>query len=284
MRKGNEVDNPHLQFNPTFPGWIKVWFMRQERAIRNCGGMIERLFKTLWLIGPVSFLFLLLGCGEKGSDLGDEVLIRVGDRVVTVLDFNEAFEISKIAFDHSAGEQGQDLREAQLRLLNELILEMILLERADEIGISVTDTELEQAVAAIKSDYPSGEFEATLLEFAVSYDTWESRLKTRLTMEKVIEKELENRITITPGDIAEYYKKNFQGKKDESDSTPATGDINQIIVKQLRREKAEKSYKTWIEELKAKYEIEINGEQWEKIAGSQSTKENETTNSDSKSD
>ena len=226
--------------------------------------MIERLFKTIWLIGPISFLFLFSGCGEKGSGLGNEVLIRVGDRVVTVLDFNEAFEISKIAFD-STSEQADDLREAQLRLLNELILEVILLERADEIGISVTDSELEKAVAAIKSDYPPGEFEETLLEFAVSYDTWESRLKTRLTMEKVIEKELENRITITPEDIAEYYKKNFQGKKDESDSTPAAGDINEIIVKQLRREKAEESYKTWIEELKAKYEIEINNEQWEKM-------------------
>ena len=226
--------------------------------------MIERLFKTIWLIGPISFLFLFSGCGEKGSGLGNEVLIRVGDRVVTVLDFNEAFEISKIAFD-STSEQADDLREAQLRLLNELILEVILLERADEIGISVTDSELEKAVAAIKSDYPPGEFEETLLEFAVSYDTWESRLKTRLTMEKVIEKELENRITITPEDIAEYYKKNFQGKKNESDSTPAAGDINEIIVKQLRREKAEDSYKTWIEELKAKYEIEINNEQWEKL-------------------
>jgi len=226
--------------------------------------MIERLFKTIWLIGPISFLFLFSGCGEKGSGLGNEVLIRVGDRVVTVLDFNEAFEISKIAFD-STSEQADDLREAQLRLLNELILEVILLERADEIGISVTDSELEKAVAAIKSDYPPGEFEETLLEFAVSYDTWESRLKTRLTMEKVIEKELENRITITPGDIAEYYKKNFQGKKDESDSTPAAGDINEIIVKQLRREKAEESYETWIEELKTKYEIEINNEQWEKM-------------------
>jgi hypothetical protein len=239
--------------------------MRQERIIRNCGGMIECLFKTLWLIGPISFLFLFGGCGEKDSDLGNEVLIRVGDRVVTVLDFNEAFEISKIAFDDSTSEQAEDLREAQLRLLNELILEVILLERAAEIGISVTDSELEKAVAAIKSDYPPGEFEETLLEFAVSYDTWESRLKTRLTMEKVIEKELENRITITPEDIAEYYKKNFQGKKDESDSTPAAGDINEIIVKQLRREKAEESYKTWIEELKAKYEIEINNEQWEKL-------------------
>jgi hypothetical protein len=88
-------------------------------------------------------------------------------------------------------------------------------------------------------------------------------------MENVIEKELENRITITPEDIAEYYKKNFQGKNSESESTPASGDINEIIVKQLRREKAEESYKPWIEELKAKYEIEINGEQWEIIAGSQ---------------
>jgi hypothetical protein len=255
--------------------------MRQEKVIRNCGGMIERLFKTLWLIGPISLLFLFSGCGEKGSGLGNEVLIRVGDRVVTVLDFNEAFEISKIAFVDSTSEQDEDLQEAQLRLLNELILEMILLERADEIGISVTDIELEKAVAAIKSDYPSGEFEETLLEFAVSYDTWESRLRTRLTMEKVIEKELENRITITPEDIAEYYKKNFQGKQDESDSAPAVGDINEIIVKQLRREKAEESYKTWIEVLKAKYEVKINGEQWEKIVGS---KENETTDSDSKSD
>ena len=225
---------------------------------------MEGLFKTIWLIGPISFLFLFSGCGEKGSGLGNEVLIRVGDRVVTVLDFNEAFEISKIAFD-STSEQADDLREAQLRLLNELILEVILLERADEIGINVTDSELEKAVAAIKSDYPTGEFEETLLEFAVSYDTWESRLKTRLTMEKVIEKELENRISITPEDIAEYYKKNFQGKKNESNSTPAAGDINEIIVKQLRREKAEESYETWIEKLKAKYEIEINNEQWEKM-------------------
>jgi hypothetical protein len=230
--------------------------------------MIERYFKTLWLSGPIFFLFLFLGCGEKGPGMGKEVLIRVGDRVVTVLDFNEAFEISEIAFAHGSSEQPEDLRKAHLRFLNELILEMVLLERADEIGIRVTDIELERAVAAIKSDYPPGEFEKILLEFAVSYETWESRLKTRLIMEKVIEKELENRITITSEDIAEYYKKNFQGQKGESESTSASGDIHEIIVKQLRREKAEKSYKTWIEELKTKYEIKINGEQWDKITGS----------------
>jgi hypothetical protein len=243
--------------------------MRQQSGIRSCSGMIERNLKTLWLIGSFSFLFLSFGCGEKDSGLGNEVLIRLGDQVVTVLDFNEAFEISEIASAHGSSEQSEDLRKAQLRFLNELILEMILLERAGETGISVTDIELEGAVAAIKSDYPSGEFEKSLLEFAVSYETWESRLKTRLIMEKVIEKELENRITITPEDIAAHYKKNFQGKKSEFESTPASGDIHEIIVKQLRREKAEERYKTWIEELKTNYKIEIDNEQWEKIAGSQ---------------
>ena len=266
------------------PGFIYREFLQFEsEANQLVIEMIARLFKTLWLIGPVSFVFILLGCGEKDAGLGSEELIRLGDRVVTVVDFNEAFEISRIAFSSSTGEQSEDLREAQLRLLNELVLEMVLLERADEIGVSVTDSELAKAVAAIKSDYPSGEFEDTMLEFAVSYETWESRLRTRLIMEKVIEKELENRITITPEDITEYYKKNYQDKRGESESTSAAGDINEIIVKQLRREKAEETYKTWIEELKAKYEIKINSKQWEKITDSQSTIENETTSSDSNS-
>ncbi len=230
--------------------------------------MIEQYLKTLWLIWPVSFLYLFLGCGEKNSGLGNEELIRLGDRVVTVLDYNEAFEISKIASETRSGEKSGDLRNAQLRLLNELILETVLLERADEIGINVSDNELEKAVAAIKGDYPSGEFEEALLEFAVSYETWKNRLRSRLIMEKVIENELGSRITITSEDIAEYYKKNLKGKKSESDSTAASGDINEIIVKQLRREKAEERYNTWIEELKAKYKIEINSEQWEKITDS----------------
>jgi parvulin-like peptidyl-prolyl isomerase len=244
--------------------------------------MSARSFYLIRLIWPIFFVFLSIGCGEKDSGLGKEALIRVEDRVVTVLDFNEAFEISKMAFDSSVGEQSEDLQKAQLRLLNEMIIEMILLEKAQEIGITITDAELDAAVGAIKNDYPAGEFEETLLEFAVSYDTWTKRLKARLIIDKVIEKELENRITITPEDISDYFQRNYLGKTGESSPNPASGDINQIIVKQLRRQKAEEGYKAWIEELKAKYKIEINGEQWKKISGSPSTKDHQTTDSDSK--
>ena len=227
--------------------------------------MIKSLFRIFYLIGSVLLFFLSTGCEQNASDYGNEVLLRVGDRVLSVHDFNEAFEISKTAYAHNIRQQPEDLRDAQLRLLNQLTVELFMLERAKELGISVTDDELKRAVSEIKSDYPEGEFEETLLEFAVSYDVWLNRLKIRLTMDKVVEAELKSRISISPEDISQYYKKHYQGREIESDSTQSSEDMNEAIVKQLRREKAEQAYTTWIEELKTKYTIEINSEQWDRL-------------------
>jgi hypothetical protein len=227
---------------------------------------------------------LPMGCEQKAADYGNEVLLRVGERVLTVHDFNEAFEISKTAYAHNIRQQSEDLRDAQMRLLNQLTVEMLILERGQELGIRITDDELERAVSEIKSDYPEGEFEETLIEFAVSYDAWLNRLKTRLAMNKVIEAELKNRISISPEDISQYYKKNFQGKELKSDSTQSSEDINEAIVKQLRREKSEQAYKIWIEELKTKYAIDINSEQWDKITLPRSINDNEADTGKSKSD
>jgi hypothetical protein len=246
--------------------------------------MIKSLVRIFCLIGSVLLCFLSTGCEQKTADYGNEVLLRVGDSTLTVLDFNQAFEISKTAYARNIRQQSEELRDAQMRLLNQLTVELLMLERAKELEISVTDDELERAVAEIKSDYPEGEFEQTLIEFAVSYDVWRNRLKTRLIMDKVVEAELKNRISISPEDISLYYKKNFEGKEIESDSSQSSQDINETIVKQLRREKAELAYKTWVEELKTKYPININSEQWDKITASPKTNENEDDSGESKSD
>ena len=237
--------------------------------------MINRFSKTVTGTGTIILLFLLSGCGPKDTDLGKEVLIRVGDRNMTVLEFNNALEIEKIAYEDDLKQHPEDLKNAQIRLLNELTVEMILLEEAQKLGISVTDAEVEKAVSGIKSDYPAGEFEKTLLEFAVSYDSWKSRLKNRLIMNKVIDEELVNRITIAPEDISEYYQKHYQGREMESDSGQSSEDIDEAIVKQLRHQKAEEQYHSWIESLKAKYTVEINTDLWEKLTGFKSIEENE---------
>ncbi len=219
-------------------------------------------------------IYILTGCGDYGSDLdsapGDNYLIRVGDRVVTIVDFNRAFEIVKAAYSHNALQEPDSCRGAKLRLLSQLIEETIILERAKELNIGISDSELEEAVAQIKRDYDDNAFEQILLEHAVSYHLWEKELERRLLIEKVVERELKKNVAITPEDISNYYENHYKGHGRQSALSAgpdkADGDLNRIIVKQLRRKKAEEAYKPWIENLRKKYLIEINKKEWGKIA------------------
>ncbi len=220
------------------------------------------------LIGSLLLLYVFAGCMNAGSNPDEEHLIRVSDRVLTVLEFNQAFEIAKTAYPHNLRHEPDNFKDAQLRLLNQLMVEMIILERAEDLGIFVSGEEVEKAVADIKSDYPEDTFEKTLLEFAVSYESWEARLRNRLLMEKVVDSELKNQIVITPEDIATYYEKNVKAQRPDMDSTTKMEDINEMMIKHLRQEKTEEAYKKWIKELKQRYTIEINSIQWEKISGS----------------
>lgn len=151
------------------------------------------------------------------------------------------------------------LREARLSLLNQLIEQMIILERAVEQNIGISDSEVEEVIAGIKKDYPEGEFDKTLLEYAISYQSWKEALKNRLLIEKVI---------ITPGNISEYYERNYERFFLNSDSKENSANINEFIANHLRREKVEEAYKVWIKKLKKNYKIEINRARWEEIASS----------------
>jgi hypothetical protein len=82
-------------------------------------------------------------------------------------------------------------------------------------------------------------------------------------MEKVIDEDLKHRITIEPDEILAYYDAHVRSKADDS---LKPGDINEVIVMQLRRKKAENAYLAWMKTLQKEYTIEINQKQWEKIA------------------
>jgi hypothetical protein len=239
---------------------------------------------TIWLLGAVLLSGSFGGCMNSESNPDLEPLIRVGDRVVTVLDFNKAFEIAKTAYPHDYKDAPEDYRNARLRLLNQLVVEMIILERAEELGLSISREEIDKAVKEIKSDYPEDTFEEAFLESAVSYESWEARLKNRLLMQKVIDNELKNQIVITPQDIANYYEKNYQATDTGAESIKPDKDINEKIIKHLRQQKEEQAYKIWIKELKRKYKIEINSANWEKISGLKYRDDQELEDADSNPD
>lgn len=225
------------------------------------------------MFGALLIVYILTGCTDTGVDshtvTADEYLIRIADRITTVDDFNKSLEILKTAYPHNSLRNNDSLKDIQLRLLNQMIEEMILLERAEELNIGISDTEVEKAVADIKADYDGAVFEHTLLEYAIPYSSWEKGLKTRLLMEKVVTRELGEQIDITPEDIIKYYKEHYLDTGNATDLDEESDEINddmyKMIVKQLRREKTEQAYNSWITKLQKKYLVEINMKQWRRM-------------------
>ena len=215
--------------------------------------------------GAAAVVFALIGCTGHGTGTGDEYLIRVGERVVTVADFNRAFEIAKTAYTHNSLQNPEDTNDAQLRLLNQMTEELVLLQRAGELGIGVSDEELEKAIEKIRADFPDDAFEQTLLEYAVSYKSWKNGLKTRLLMEKLVQQELKDETVIQPDEVAKFYEENYNNDATQSGDTRNPAAVEEIIVKQLRRVKIENAYRKWIENLRKRYTIDINKDQWNKI-------------------
>lgn len=208
--------------------------------------------------------YTLVGCSDVEHKQKDECFIKVGNRTITVADFNKAFEIAKNAYPHNSIQQPDVIREARLRLVQQMTEEMILLQRAEELGVTIKDSEVEKTLEELKRDYPDNVFQEILLEYAIPYRSWREGLKTRLLMEKVIAKELGDHIEITHDDISKYYEEHFKDDDTASVVKEVPEDINNIIKKILRKEKMEKTYAPWIEKLKNNYVVEINKKELEK--------------------
>ena len=227
---------------------------------RICTDPVTRLGRMLWIL----VVLAMIGCSESnGPSLQEAVLIRTDQETITLAQFERAFEAARIAYSDERSVEPQVLENARLRLLNQMAEEVIIDRRAKELGIVLEESELDAAIQAIRSDYPDDTFEQMLLESAIPFSLWKERLRARMLMEKVVDRELVQPLTITTQEIEEYYKaheKEFPVQEGE----PLEADMNRQIVERLRREKVEAAYPQWMDGLRERYQVEINWELWEK--------------------
>ena len=221
-------------------------------------------FVRHWAAPLILCVALVTGCSSKGSE--PHYLVRVNDQVVTVDQFKRAVDAAgEEAFPGEQDVSISVLRDLRMRVLNQLSEELIIAAHAKVIGVTVSKAEVDEAVNAIKADYPDNTFEETLLENAVSFDTWRQKLATRMLVDKVVKKEIVDQVQITSDDVAGYIRTHFPDGAPAGERADAA---HQKIVRHLRHEKAEVQYPGWIESMRAKYPVQINQEMWNRLADS----------------
>ncbi|MFO8084830.1 MAG: SurA N-terminal domain-containing protein [Desulfobacterales bacterium] len=220
-----------------------------------------------WIL--ISFVFFTCySCNNLSAKPEKHYLVRVDNEILTVSDFTRAFEIAKMGYPNDAVSEPETLYEIRIRLLNEMTEELIIINRAKELGISICDQTLENEIWKFQKDYPDGTFEEVLLENAIPYSYWKECLRRKLLKDRVIYEELEKNMTVTSREIRFFYENHFgEAFTEPEDETKAMA-FSQKIIRQLHKEKAKELYPSWIKSLWKHYGVEINQTAWNKITGS----------------
>jgi peptidyl-prolyl cis-trans isomerase SurA len=96
----------------------------------------------------------------------------------------------------------------KLNVLDELINNEILLERAKKLNLEASDGEVEDKFTELKSPYTEDEFQRQLKDRNVSVSDLKSDLRRQLSITKLLNREVVAKISITDQDVTEFYNAN----------------------------------------------------------------------------
>jgi peptidyl-prolyl cis-trans isomerase SurA len=93
----------------------------------------------------------------------------------------------------------------RLQILQALILNEIVDQRAAKFNLTASDAEVDAKLAEIKAPYTEDQFQAKLKASNVTLDEFRHDLRRRLTQDKLLNKEINSKITVTDSDVTNYF-------------------------------------------------------------------------------
>ncbi len=96
----------------------------------------------------------------------------------------------------------------KLNVLDQLINNEILLERAKKLNLEASDGEVEDKFTELKSPFTEEEFQRQLKSRGMTVDDLKRDLRRQLSIQKLLNREVAAKITITDQDVADFYNAN----------------------------------------------------------------------------
>ncbi len=270
----------------------------------------------LWPALLISALLLCVAgaCDREPEQQEPSWLVKVGETTVSPAEFEAQFTVATAGAPASDMADPEQLKRMRLRFLEQLVEELMILERGRELGITLSPGETDRALAEIREDYPGDSFAEMFTEQAVIYDTWLEGFKRNLLVRKILASEVESAVTVTDAELELYAMERRAARQlaeqqaefdagepgpeeagdaadledeasvpeDEDGAQTAgaeAGDLTdtgegvapEINEKQrlrtlygpiVKRRKAEAAYRTWLDQLRQRYKVEVN---WDKL-------------------
>ena len=150
----------------------------------------------------VATLVVLSGC-HKGPK--DGVVATVNGKPILRTDVDKIYQAQLASNPDQQSPSADQEDSLKLNILHELIVEEIVEQRAAEQNLTATDADVDGKLAEMKSPYTEEQFQARLSASGRSLDDLKRDLRRSLTIDKLLNKEINSRITVTDADVSNYF-------------------------------------------------------------------------------
>jgi parvulin-like peptidyl-prolyl isomerase len=160
----------------------------------------------VWIIG----LSAVAVTSSASAAVLERVIAKVNGEIITLSEFEQrqlvAAQSANIAHEHIQAY----LQEKSPEILQDAIDELLLTQKADELGIRVRPEALDQVVEEIKKDNKitsEEQFKQELSREGLTLEALKRNIERSISKRRVISREIESKITVTEDELRAYYEK-----------------------------------------------------------------------------
>lgn len=169
------------------------WLVQAAKQWRSVS-----LFSALSLLTVISGC---IGCGRDGS--GQDVMAKVNGYKVLRSEVDKSYNV-QIAGSPQKPTSAEE-EALRLNILAQIIGVQLHLQQAEKLGVVATDDEVDTKFNQMKAPYTQEEFQKKLKDQGLTEADAKQEIRRNLTVEKLLNKEIASKVTISDADIQNYY-------------------------------------------------------------------------------
>ncbi len=160
--------------------------------------------KRYFVLSAILAAGLILASCKHAPPAG--VAAEVNGDAITYAELEKTYQSQ---FPQPAEGSSEDtIMSQKLELLNSLVTNRIMLRRAEQLGLTAVDADVDAELTKMKAPYTKEEFDKKLAERHMTLDDLKAQIRRDLTVNKLVNKEITSKITITDADVTNFYNAN----------------------------------------------------------------------------
>jgi peptidyl-prolyl cis-trans isomerase SurA len=184
------------------PGVLTMKENTSSNQARKTSGVMSVTLSLGAALLLAAMLMPVAGCKQSPNA---DIVATVNGHAIMKADLDKAYANQLGEQQQQAAQSTEEADSLRLNLLHDLILEEIIEQRAAKMNLTAPNEEVDAKLAEMKAPYTEEQFQDKLKQSKRTLDDVKHDLHRQLTVEKLLNKEINSKITVTDSDVTNYF-------------------------------------------------------------------------------